>query len=157
MTYATLHTTNHPRRIHPAVDRAALRSHVRLIKQTDSSIAKNNNNSHQPTQPQQILQSRAVWVRVLSLLLMMCLPLYSFAALPDNKAIFDSGRTDLVVKVKHGEITIQHGFFEGKWYQNLNWIPLLITYDSFDGSVMSLTRGQAEYLKAAPGVYQDQN
>lgn len=36
MTHATPHTTNHPRRAHPAVVRAALRSRVRFTKQPQS-------------------------------------------------------------------------------------------------------------------------
>ena len=39
MTHATLHTTNHPRRAHPAVLRAALRSLNRHIKQTDGNTS----------------------------------------------------------------------------------------------------------------------
>ena len=63
---------------------------------------------------------------------------------------------DLSVKVWGGSVVIQRGYFDNQWYPNLNWLPLQLSYDNFDGSVKTLTRGRTDYNKVAPGVYQDQ-
>ncbi len=62
---------------------------------------------------------------------------------------------DLAVKVWGGDIVIHRGYHDGAWYPNLNWMPLGFTYDSLDNSIKTITRGRAEYGKAAPGVYRD--
>lgn len=62
---------------------------------------------------------------------------------------------DLSVKVWSGSVDIRRTYSEGEWYPNLDWLPLKITYDSFDGSVKTITRSRTEYSKVAPGVYQD--
>ena len=80
-----------------------------------------------------------------------------YAALPSNQAIYQPSQAELTLKVKNGEIVIKHGYFEGAWYPNLNWVPLAVTYDNFDSSVKSLIRSHTDYPRIAPGVFQDQN
>ncbi len=78
------------------------------------------------------------------------------AAAPDYyPVIYQAPVTDLSVKVWGGEIAIHRGIYDGGWYMNLNWMPLKVTYDSFDSSVKTVTRGYTEYSRVAPGVYQD--
>jgi len=91
-----------------------------------------------------------------ALLLLVTLSGQAQAALPANQAIFQSEQTDLVLKVKNGEIVIRHGYFEGAWYPNLNWVPISVTYDNFDNSLKSVRRSHTDYDRVAAGVFQDQ-
>ena len=68
---------------------------------------------------------------------------------------FQASETDLSVKVWGGSVVIQRAYYAGAWYSNINWMPIKVTYDSFDSSVKSVTRSHTEYSKVAPGVYQD--
>ena len=67
--------------------------------------------------------------------------------------VYTESYEDLRVKVLGGSIVIQRTFAEGKWAPNYNWANLDFTFDSFDGSVKTITRGKAEYTKTGPGVY----
>jgi len=67
---------------------------------------------------------RAIVFHALLLLVTMSGPAH--AALPANQGIFQSEQTDLVLKVTNGEIVIRHGYFEGTWYPNINWVPLTV-------------------------------
>jgi RHS repeat-associated protein len=78
------------------------------------------------------------------------------AAPPDPYPVtYQSPVTDLSVKVWGGNVVIQRAYHEGVWYSNINWMPLTLTYDSFDGTVKTVTRSHTDYSKVAPGVYQD--
>ena len=67
--------------------------------------------------------------------------------------VYTESYEDFRVKVLGGFIVIQRTFSEGKWQPNYNWANLQFTFDSFDGSVKTITRGKAEYTKTGPGVY----
>ena len=110
------------------------------------------------------------WLRAIALtLLLMVVPTASQAQSTGGVAstgaiqtgplpvTFNAPVTDLSIKVWGGSVIIQRGYFEGAWYSNLNWMPLKFTYDNFDNSVKTVTRGRTDYSKVAPGVYQDQN
>ena len=78
-------------------------------------------------------------------------------AVPATPVIYEPGQVDMKLKVKNGEIVIRHGYFEGVWYANLDWMPLKLSYDNLDSSIKSITRSQTDYDKVAPGVFQDKN
>jgi RHS repeat-associated protein len=76
-----------------------------------------------------------------------------FSLAAGEAVIYLEPTPDLEVKVLGGKITIQRTFAENKWHANYNWAPLKVTFDNFDGSVKSVSRGKSEYTKTSPGVF----
>ena len=86
------------------------------------------------------------------LLLLVCVFVApsTFAALA---VYYDEPQEDLRVKVLGGAVVIKRTFAEGNWHPSYDWAPLKLTLDPLDGSVKSVDRGLASYLKTASGVF----
>ena len=93
-------------------------------------------------------------VAILLTLFAVALPAHAASIAPSvPPVVYAEPQEDLRVKVPGGSVVIQRTFAAGKWHPNYNWANLQFTYDSFDGSVKTISRGKAEYAKTAPGVY----
>lgn len=60
---------------------------------------------------------------------------------------------DLKVKVLGGHVSIKRTRENWEWDINRQWKGIAFTFDSLDGSIKTITRDGAEYLKKSPGVY----
>lgn len=60
---------------------------------------------------------------------------------------------DLKVKVLGGYVSIKRTRENWEWDINRQWKGIAFTFDSLDGSIKTITRNGAEYLKKTPGVY----
>ena len=76
-----------------------------------------------------------------------------------NGSVVDSNE-DLRVKVLGGWVAIARSWGVdnvatggGKWYFNPAWAELKFTFDSLDGSVKSIRRLDAAYVKGGNGIY----
>ena len=95
-----------------------------------------------------------VHTALLLMLVTAAMPAHAASIAPSvPPVVYTESYEDLRVKVLGGFIVIQRTFAEGKWLPNYNWANLEFTYDNFDGSVKTITRGKAEYTKTGPGVY----
>ena len=118
---------------------------------------KNDYLAEQISEPSQGVLKRVVRPMLFALLMLMPLTSAWSAVITALSPItYQVSAPDLSVKVWGGSVVIQRGYFDNQWYPNLNWLPLQLSYDNFDGSVKTLTRGRTDYNKVAPGVYQDQ-
>lgn len=60
---------------------------------------------------------------------------------------------DLKVKVLGGHVSIKRTRENWEWDINRQWKGIAFTFDSLDGSIKTITRDGADYLKKSPGVY----
>lgn len=74
---------------------------------------------------------------------------------PPTPIVYTEPHDDLSVKVLGGKVTIRRSFADSTWQSNYNWTTLKFSYDSFDGSVKTVTRGRSEYTRHGVGVFQD--
>lgn len=69
------------------------------------------------------------------------------------KLDYQETTVDLRVKVMGGFVELKRTRKDYQWMLNEHWGPLTLSLDSVDGSVKSVVRGEAEYLKKSPGIF----
>jgi len=91
-------------------------------------------------------KSRFCLFGFLSLLVILLFsPAHADVQLPEG--YYFETTVDLNVKALGGSINAERTWFQGKWYFNRSWEDLIFEYDSIDGSIASITRGEDEYKK----------